>query len=723
MNTKRILLVGNPNVGKSSLINALASSFLKTGNFGGVTVDKREVRMSYQGQKLVLVDLPGIDSLIEQDLSQDQEIAKTSILNSEYDFIINVVNASSLHKDFTLSVDLLQSNCPMIMALNMIDEANDLGLVIDEQKLSDELGVPCVKVSAVKGIGIDSLLEVMTSFVASGVSIKKHIAYDDFTKEQITSIKSIYDRAEIPTATSLQPSTSAPSATTQFKKQANTLSIKNIIDLLIDEPITLPHLTSHPLIEEIKTQAKTSADKIALHFKRDVLEVFLDAHSAYISGVLGKCLQTAHVQPITLTQKIDKILINNFIGLPIFLFLMWGLFQFTFEVGSIPMDMIDGGIGFASEWVGATLGDNDFSSLIADGIIPGVGAVLLFLPNILILFLGITLLESTGYMARVSFLLDGFFSKFGVHGKSFIPLVSGFGCSVPAYMSARILQNKKDRLVVMFAIGFMSCSARLPVYVLFISAFFATHSAGNVLFVIYVTGFIVSLLVAKFLSSTFFKSETEVFAMPMPSYRLPSVSVLVRAVLSKAYMYLRKAGTYILLATVLIWTLSTYPKDSALQTEYAQKIAQTISETEQNALTNELNQINLENSFLAQIGKATDFLFEPLGFDWRLTVALEAGLAAKEIVVSTLGVLYSLGAEIDETSGSLIEILRANIPFATAVAFIVFVMTYLPCLAASVVFAKEAGEIKYFVYLVVLTTGLAWVLSFIAYRVTLLLGG
>ena len=397
---------------------------------------------------------------------------------------------------------------------------------------------------------------------------------------------------------------------------------------------------------------------------------------------------------------------------------MWGLFQLTFEIGNIPMDLIDAFFANIINNTKEILGENQLSSIIGDGIIAGVGSVILFLPNIVILFFGIALLETTGYMSRVAFLLDGFFHKFGLHGKSFIPLVTGFGCSVPAYMAARTLKNEKDRLLTLFIIGFMSCGARLPIYVLFVGAFFSEQNAGNILFLIYISGAILGLFAAKILKIIVFKSEDEPFVMEMPKYRVPSFKLIWHTVSNQAMMYLKKAGTYILAASLLIWFASNYPKHLEIEEIYNQKIELAINEEEKIKLQNELSLYNLENSFLGYVGKFTEPLFSPLGFDWKMSVALETGLAAKEIVVSTLSILYGLGENSDESSNSLIEKIKNNIPFASAISFIVFVMIYLPCLAASMVFVKEAGNWKYLVYLFIFTTSTAWILSFIAYNIT-----
>ncbi|OHE00689.1 MAG: ferrous iron transport protein B, partial [Sulfurimonas sp. RIFCSPLOWO2_12_FULL_34_6] len=399
----------------------------------------------------------------------------------------------------------------------------------------------------------------------------------------------------------------------------------------------------------------------------------------------------------------------------------WALFQLTFEIGSIPMDWIDAFFGWLGDTIGATISNDDVRSLVVDGIISGVGAVVLFVPNIVILFIGIALLESTGYMSRVAFLLDGFFHKFGLHGQSFIPLVTGFGCSIPAYMSARILKNDRDRLLTLFIIGFMSCGARLPVYVLFAGAFFSESMAGNVLFAIYIMGAMLGLIAAKILKLTAFKGIDEPFVMEMPKYRLPSLKLIWHTVVTKTLMYLKKAGTFIATASMLVWFASNYPHNLELKEQYDVKIENAQSKENKQELQNKFLEANLEQSYLGQIGKFTEPLFAPLGFDWKMSVALQTGLAAKEVVVSTLGVLYSLGNEVDEQNSSLKEIISKNISFASAVAFIVVVMIYLPCLAASVVFTREAGGIKYFFYLLIFTSIAAYSLAFIAYNFTKLL--
>ena len=628
--TIKIALVGQPNVGKSMLINSISNSRLKVGNFSGVTVEKKEVIFKYKDYNIKIIDLPGSYSL--ENYSLEEKVVKNFLNQNEYDIILNVIDSTNLQRNLLLTSELLDLNKKMVIALNMSDEAKKENILINNEKLSSLLNTPCMKTSATKKDGITELLEQIIK---------------TFEEDKTT-----------------------------FKHSFTT------------------HILNH---DEI----------LAKRFN-------------FIKNLIQQCVKIEEIKEKTTTEKIDSILMNKFIGLPIFLFLMWGLFQLTFTLGEIPMDYID---TFFSLFIDVTkniIGDNQLSSLLGDGVIAGVSAVVMFLPNILILFLGISLLEGTGYMSRVAFLLDGTFHKFGLHGKSFIPLVTGFGCSVPAYMAARTLKNERDKLLTLFIIGFMSCGARLPIYVLFVGAFFGSNNAGNILFVIYISGAILGLFAAKFLRAVVFKGKDEPFVMEMPKYRLPSLKLVYKEITNKAFMYLKKAGTFILAASILIWFMSNYPKYPNIEDEINQKIELAINDEVKKELQNELALYNLENSYLGKLGKFSEPFFAPLGFDWKMAVALEAGLAAKEVVVSTLSILYGLGESEnpDEPTTTLVEKIKTNIPFEAAISFIVFVMIYLPCLAASMVFTKEAGGWKYLVYLFIFTTTTAWIMSFIAYNIT-----
>ena len=475
-----------------------------------------------------------------------------------------------------------------------------------------------------------------------------------------------------------------------------------------------------PIWIELQPILHEANKHLALHHGlEDMQDIFAEEYMSFNKGIIAEVVKQdkGPLQIMTTTDKIDRVLIHPVFGIPIFLFFMWGLFQLTFKLGSIPMSWIDGFFTWFGVVVGSTIKNPEVHSLIVDGIISGVGAVVMFIPNIVILFIGIALLESTGYMSRVAFLLDGFFHRFGLHGQSFIPLVTGFGCSIPAYMSARILKNDRDRLLTLFVIGFMSCGARLPVYVLFAGAFFSQSSAGNVLFAIYISGAVIGLIAAKVLKMTAFKGKDEPFVMEMPKYRLPSFSLIWHTVKTKTYMYIKKAGTFIAGASMLVWFLSNYPHDTQFVAMTKAKIELIKDENEKKVQQTKLNETLLEQSFLGRIGKFIEPVFEPIGMDWKMAVALQTGLAAKEVVVSTLGVLYSVGTDADEHNKGLMQRLHANISFASAMAFIVIIMTYLPCFAATTVFTREAGGIKYAFYLFFLTTSVAYTLAFITYKI------
>ena len=697
----KIALVGQPNVGKSMLINSISNAHLHVGNFTGVTVEKTEVLLTYKGYEINIVDLPGTYML--NDYSIEEKVTTNFLCEEEYDIIVNVVDSTNMERNLQLTSELLNMNRRLVIALNMSDEAKKEGIEIDADFLSELLGVSAVKVSAVTKEGIKTLLDKIIATFESPLSESKLI-FSAPIEEEIKNIVECMQKHHFKSHNS-------------YRRVA--------INLLQNKEKTYKKIHDDPIWIELQPILHEANKHLALHHgTEDMQDIFAEEYMAFNKGIIAEVVKQDNIETkkITTTDRIDRILIHPLFGIPIFLFLMWGLFQLTFELGSIPMDWIDSFFTWFGEVVGATITNEEVRSLIVDGIVAGVGAVIMFVPNIVILFIGIALLESTGYMSRVAFLLDGFFHRFGLHGQSFIPLVTGFGCSIPAYMSARILKNDRDRLLTLFIIGFMSCGARLPVYVLFAGAFFAQSDAGNVLFAIYISGAIIGLIAAKVLKMTAFKGKDEPFVMEMPKYRLPSFSLIWHTVKTKTYMYLKKAGTFIAAASMLIWFLSNYPHNAQLSESFEAKIEQAQNEDEKTELQNTLNEQLLEKSFLGQVGKFIEPVFEPIGMDWKMAVALQTGLAAKEVVVSTLGVLYSVGAEADENDKGLMQRLHSNISFASAVAFIIIIMTYLPCFAATVVFTREAGGIKYAVYLFLLTTFVAYTLAFIAYKTVSLLG-
>jgi len=695
----KVALVGQPNVGKSMLINSISNAHLHVGNFTGVTVEKSEVLFDYKDYHFTVVDLPGTYAL--SDYSIEERVTTQYLLSEDYDLIINVVDSTNLEKNLQLTSELMSVGKKMVVALNMSDEAKKESIEIDNKYMSALLGFPCVKVSAATKEGIRELIEAIIEEYENE-TMEHKLIFGEAVEEEISIIAEYLAK----------------------HKYEDENSYRNIaINLLKNNKKTYAKLHDDPIWTELQPILIEASKHVELHHDSDdIKEAFACEYTAFNRGVVAEVLkQNRGFEKKTITDKIDSVLIHQTFGIPIFLFFMWALFQLTFEIGSIPMDWIDAFFVWFGDTVGATIANDDVRSLVVDGVISGVGAVVLFVPNIAILFIGIALLESTGYMSRVAFLLDGFFHKFGLHGQSFIPLVTGFGCSIPAYMSARILKNDRDRLLTLFIIGFMSCGARLPVYVLFAGAFFSESMAGNVLFAIYITGAMLGLFAAKILKLTAFKGIDEPFVMEMPKYRLPSLKLIWHTVVTKTLMYLKKAGTFIAAASMLIWFLSNYPHNLDLKEKYGVKIENAQTQDEKQNIENELLEAHLEQSYLGQIGKFSEPVFAPLGFDWKMSVALQTGLAAKEVVVSTLGVLYALGKDVDEENSSLKEIISKNIPLPSAVAFIVVVMIYLPCLAASVVFTREAGGIKYFFYLLAFTSIAAYSLAFLAFNITSML--
>ncbi|GAA8107537.1 ferrous iron transport protein B [Helicobacter pylori] len=636
-----IALVGQPNVGKSSLINALSNAHLKVGNFAGVTVDKMEVGLIHKEHQITIIDLPGTYAL--NDFTTEEKVTKDFLEKGQYDLILNVVDSTNLERNLALSAQLLDTNKKMLLALNMWDEAQKEGVKIDTEKLSKELGVVCVP----------------------------------------TSARSKEDRL-------------------------NT-------ELLLDEIVRLysQNTTNN---ESIKVPSQSF--KESLKYSQSAQRI--------AQLVISENKQNASFEH---TYKIDKILMHPRYGIFIFLGFMFIIFSLSFLIGGGVQKALEAGFKFLSDGIKENVANEDLASLVGDGIIGGVGATVSFLPLIVVLYFGISLLETTGYMSRVAFLLDGILHKFGLHGKSFIPLITGFGCSVPAYMATRTLQNYNERLITLFVIGFMSCSARLPIYVLFVGSFFPSSSAGFVLFCIYILGAVVALVMAKLLKLSVFKGQTESFIMEMPKYRFPSWRMVYFSIYTKSLSYLKKAGTYILVGAILIWFMSQYPKNDAAMKTYKQEsllvdkntaLSSEAKEEKLKELKAKLDKKNLKNSIVGRGGAYLEKVFSPMDFDWRLSVSLVTGFMAKEVVVSTLGVLFSLGDQ-NEKSDAFRGILRKEVSVPSGIAFIVFVMFYIPCFAATITFGREAGGIKFVAYLFIFTTVVAYAFSLIAFYVTQIL--
>ena len=755
-----IVCVGQPNVGKSSLVNKICGVHLKVGNFTGVTIEKAEARIEYKGYTLRIIDLPGTYALNEY--SFEEQITKQFLETQEYDVILNVLDSTNLERCLLLTTQLMELQSKMCLALNMSDEAKKEGIEIDSALLGEILGVECMSVSAFYGENLETLLDRLIHIANEPLEPNKRV-YADFLENEISKVEDFLKQKHYEDIERLLA-----------LNHRGVRSLRDIaIKLLMQDNFIAKSLHDKGCWVELSEFVNKCTQQLYKQSQsQNVQDIFNDDSISFAKGASMESSRTDTKKQLSITQRLDAILLNTYLGIPIFLFLMWLLFQVTFYLGEFPKVWIEESMASFGDLVQGYIANEFVASLLSGGIIAGVGAVLSFLPHILILFCGIVLLEGTGYMARVAFLLDGFFHKFGLHGKSFIPLVTGFGCSVPAYMSTRMLKNRNDRMLTLFIINFMSCGARLPVYTLFIGAFFTPSVAGNVLYGIYIFGALVGLCMAKILKLTAFRGDDEPFVMEMPKYRLPSMRLIAFSVWQKAVSYVKKAGSFILLASVIIWVGTQFPHNETLEQQTDEAVSaleSKIAELEQQrgkeecvrewehrnadgraewgasvvmcedgyidrsieSIQDEIENIQhtyqsnkVEQSYLGRIGKFIEPIFTPMDFDWKISVSLLNGLLAKETIISSMGVLYALGEDIDENNDMpLREILQENISLPSAIAFILFIMFYNPCFAASIVFGKEAGGKRFIAYLFIFTSVVSYIFAFVGYKITQLIVG
>jgi len=679
-----VALAGNPNSGKTSLFNGLVGTHQKVGNFSGVTIEKYEGTLTYKNYKIKIIDLPGTYSLTAY--SPEELIARNYIIEEKLDVVINVVDGTNLERNLYLTTQLMELETNLIVALNMFDEVKKQQIQIDIDQLETLLGSHVIPTNAVKKSGLNNLLDHVVRVYTGKITIAKNkLSFSADIEKRIDTLVQLIETDKF----------------LSKKHHCRWLAVKLLEN---DQEV-------YSLVKERAVWMKI--EKVLLKFiadhekeyKEEIEIAITGDRNAFIRGALAETVVFPKEMQETLTDRIDAILINRMLGLPIFFAIMWGLFQFTFKLGEAPMGWLEKCFEFLAMIMIKIIPEGYLQSVIVDGIIAGVGGVLVFLPNIILLFLGLAFLEGTGYMARAAFVVDKVMHKVGLHGKSFIPMITGFGCSVPAFMSTRTLKNKADRLVTMMIIPFMSCGAKLPVYILLISAFFSPDHAGNVLFGIYLLGISIAIISAKILKTSLFQNKSEPFVMELPPYRMPTFRSLLMQMWLKAYMYLKKAGTIILTASVIIWCASNFPVNKNIDKKYAGQ-------------ENLIRQEQLAYSVSGRAGKLIEPVIRPLGFDWRIGIGLVSGLAAKEVVVSTLGTIYSLG-ETDESSVDLAQKLQADPKFdiATALSLMVFVLLYMPCIAATTVFHKEAGEKKWTVIYISYSIAVAWIMAFITYRI------
>lgn len=665
-NTRIVALVGNPNCGKSTIFNRLTGARQRVGNWPGVTVERKEGEFELNNIKVKVVDLPGTYALSAYSL--DEKIARDFILDGNPDIIVDIVNAASLERNLYLTMILLEMGCPLVIALNMIDLVEKDGLEIDTSKLSTVLGVPVVKTAAVKGIGIQELKECIISYTTSESAEKFSINYGNSIEKILNKIEQNLQERNIPL-----PGTRRWQA----------------VKILENDPLILEKIKSTSYGTEILSLAQEEAKKFERSYGFDLETAIIERRYGFIHGLVKECVYT-RIQPerrINITDKIDQIVLNKYLGVPIFLIAMWLTFMLVFTVGNPLADVIDAFFGWVAGAVAklfTAIGLPEMLvSLVADGVISGVGSVLVFLPNILILFFIIAFLEDSGYMARAAFVTDRFMHKLGLHGKSFIPMILGFGCNIPAVMGTRILESRKDRLLTILIIPFMSCSARLPIYILFTGAFFAQYQ-GWIIFGLYLFGVLVAILSAQLFKALFFKEEVAPLIMELPPYHLPAIRGILIHTWHRGSLFLRKAGTIILSAVVLVWMLASFPPG----VEYAS-----------------------QHSIIGQIGKLIAPLLKPAGFgNWESAISLMFGFIAKEVVVGTLGTIYGASGE------GLLSAIQHHFTPLSGLSFMFFSLIYVPCIATIATIWKEAGK-KWALFSMAYSTGIAWVVAVIIYQI------
>lgn len=702
--TINIALVGNPNCGKTTLFNFLSGSKEHVGNYSGVTVDAKKATFTQNGYNFNIFDLPGTYSLTAY--SPEEIYVRNFIMNETPDIVINVIDSSNLERNLFLTTQLIDMDIKVIIALNMYDELLKNKVKFDYHSLGKLMGIPIIPTVSSKGTGITELLQKIVEVYEDRDPIMRHI-HINYGTELEDSILKLRTKIKLE-----KPITD--------KISSRFLAIK----LLERDKQTDLSLESYPNYIEIKNTAQNEIRRIERTYNEDSETVITDAKYGFISGALKETYKQREKRIINPSEKIDNILTHPFFGFPIFILLISIAFYSTFKLGAYPMGWIENLVALISNVVSSMLPDGMLRDLLINGIIDGTGSVLVFLPNILILFLFISFMEDSGYMARAAFIMDKIMHRFGLHGRSFIPMVMGFGCNVPAIMATRTLRSPGDRLLTMLIIPFMSCSARLPVYVLFITAFFPQHPA-LVLSSIYFAGILIAFLTAQLLNKTIFRNKETPFVLELPPYRLPTVKNIVVHMWDKTQQYLQKIGGVILIGVVIIWALGYFPR------EHTAEIS-TVMQTDSVSIQADFDQQShrMQNSYLGQIGHFIQPVMDPLGFDWKMSISLLAGLPAKEIIVSTMGVLYQVDENNDVGLSSKLQQekfisgeRKGELVFSTPVAlsFLAFVLIYFPCIGVIATIKNESGKLKWALFTVVYTTAVAWIISFLVFNIATLL--
>ena len=693
--TINIALIGNPNCGKTSLFNVASGAHEHVGNYSGVTVDAKRGHFEHGGYRFNIVDLPGTYSL--DSYSPEELYVRRYLADETPDVIVNVVVASNLERNLYLTTELIDMDRRMVVALNMYDELERSGDKLDYKLLGEMLGVPMVPTVSRTGKGIDNLFDTIIKVFEDRHEAVRHV-HVNLGNVVEPCVGALKDRLK---ADKFVPPQFSP----------RYLAIK----LLEHDKEAESIVSASPDIKQILALRDQQDKNIEQTLQEDVTSVIASQKYGFISGALAETLTKGTREIEKSTHVIDAFVTNKLFGFPIFIAIMFFTFWATFEIGSYPMDWIESLVAWIGELVQQHMPDGWLKDLIADGIIGGVGGVIVFLPNILILYLCISFMEDSGYMARAAFIMDKIMHRIGLHGKSFIPLVMGFGCNVPAIMSSRSIESRSSRIITILINPFMSCSARLPIYVLLVGTFFERHAA-MVFLLLYLLGIVVAMVTAKLLRKFYFKADETPFVMELPPYRLPTLKTSLRHMWGKGEQYLRKMGGVILVASIVVWALNYFPI-------HAEVTPETVAET---TVTDDSRIDPSSDSYLQMLGKAVNPVMEPLGMHWRGTVAAIAGVPAKEIVVSTLGVLYTGDEEVsDSTLGARLTAVnpatgRPDFTPASALALMIFILLYCPCMATIVAIVKETGKWQYGAFSAIYNTVVAWGIAFAAYRIMLL---
>ncbi|MFW5699647.1 MAG: ferrous iron transport protein B [Bacteroidota bacterium] len=733
-----VALVGNPNSGKTSFFNHASGSRERTGNYSGVTVDAKQGWLKQKGYRFNITDLPGTYSISAY--TPEEIFVREFITDNLPDVVINIVDASNLERNLYLTSQLIDMDIKVVMVLNMWDEFEKKGGKFDYETLGKMIGIPMIPAISSRGVGIVDVFDKVIEVFEDKDETQRHI-HINYGEAFEKSIKTIQDLINARGNQHLTDRVSSRFLAIKLLEKDNVIAEKIIENCFNHKQIT------DATAEEIQ--------KLEALYNDTTDTLITDLKYGFINGALKETLQPPTISRRRKSEIIDTLITDKWFGFPVFMFFMWVMFSATFFLGSYPMEWIEQGVELLSGFLDNNMQPGPLKDLLINGIVSGVGGVIVFLPNIVLLFFFISLMEDTGYMSRAVFIMDKIMHRIGLHGKSFIPLLMGFGCNVPAIMATRTLANKNDRLLTMIINPFMSCSARLPVYVLFITAFFPNYQ-GTLLFAIYAIGIGFAILAAIIFKKTLFKGEEVPFVMELPPYRVPTIKAIIMHMWSKAVHYLRKISGIILVASIIIWVLGYFPygmrytqvleeKTEDINSRYESLIGdetdpptreslEMAKEREIEILEANLLQERQEKSLIGHLGRSIEPVMAPLGFDWKMSISLLSGLAAKEIVVSTLGVLYQVDENVQAQSSTLTEKLQTQVytsgPRAgkkmftplVALSFMLFVLLYFPCIGVLAAIIKESGHWKWGVFTVFYTTATAWVVSLVVYQVGSLLG-